>query len=385
VTVVAAGVTSGSHAQPGGGPDAAPPYVDKCAGEEPSLVQGPDELERCFADWDHHGTPPKVFQPAQLATVTSLVWMQALVEQAVTHIANTEDPAVDLVVLKRALADLEARLRRAAFDANGCRQDLLWCLDRDGDPLDPRELAPKVFPGDRFHVVVLSPDKGDLARITLSTRTLRGPVTLLALPPPTPAGGALERTVLEPVGRLEIVVEQEAHEVEVIVVRAANEAGADSAERIHTLAVEPRKHIVEFGLGLHFLLDRDVSANGDVKFELEPDLAFTISVFPGGRKTGDPVQWHRGAVGAVFGADLTSPVREKRYYLGVDFSPINGLSLDVGLALMPWEYVPSASEVDDVLDGDLEPVRHYRPSFFFGVRATPEVFNSAKAAFDALR
>ena len=154
----------------------------------------------------------------------------------------------------------------------------------------------------------------------------------------------------------------------------------------YSIRVESRRHYIEFGLMLPFAYRREVTSQGSVKYGMEPDLAFTITVFPGARSSSDPWQSRkRRWFGLMAGADLTNQVSDKRYYLGLDFSPVSGLALNAGLAILPWEYIPNPEQVPDVLTSTIEPDQRYRASFFFGARMTPEVFDTVKAAYEALR
>lgn len=267
-----------------------------------------------------------------------------------------------------------------ALTDNDCDNDLVLCLDRDGQPYsNEEETEPFLLPYDKVAVLVFSYTATDTESITLTARNVRRVTTSFNKESPrTEPKDRSKDPIL--VKNLEATVSPDSAFLE-IEFRRTEGGSAD-----YSIRVESRRHYIEFGLMLPFAYRREVTSQGSVKYGMEPDLAFTITVFPGARSSSDPWQSRkRRWFGLMAGADLTNQVSDKRYYLGLDFSPVSGLALNAGLAILPWEYIPNPEQVPDVLTSTIEPDQRYRASFFFGARMTPEVFDTVKAAYEALR
>lgn len=297
--------------------------------------------------------------------------------EAAKKAAEAAEKAAD--TLQRAASERQ-KITTTAFSDNKCKEDLVICLDRDGQPYSEDEkMAPFLLPDDDVVVLALSDNKSDAETITITARNVRR-VESSFKPPSTPSSDS-KRATSAPlkVKELKAIVAPDSAFLEIEFKRV----GGGSAE--YSIRVESRRHYIEFGLMLPFAYQREVTPQGAVQYGMEPDLAFTITVSLGARSDSDPLQPKvRSWFGLMAGADLTNEVSDKRYYLGMDFSPVSGLALNAGLAILPWEYVPNPEQVPDVLTGDIEPDQRYRASFFFGARMTPEVFDTVKAAYKAL-
>lgn len=376
-------------------PPAAPPPAPPAAPPPPAPCANPPtihDLDNCLLAWisDTNQTRPDGLADDVLDTIEDLDFHDALLAKATAAVKTAGGAAQPQLKgfpneEKKRRDVVEAKLREKAFHENQCGEERVLCLNRDGALFDRRELKPQLFAGDRLTVIALSYGDKDTNRITLAARTIRATVTIFDSTVGVPAGPS-ESSKFKEVARLETTVGTDARKLEIHFVRAADASGKDTKDETITLNVELRQHIVEFGLMLPFAYNRDVTSQGAVEYGWEPDLAFTITLFLEPRISGEPLQTTgRRWLGVIAGADLTNPVREKRFYAGLDFSPVSGLAVDLGVTLMRWEYVPEPEEVPDVFTMDIQPDKRYRGSFFFGVRMTPEVFDSAKAAFDALK
>ncbi len=364
----------------------------------------PDELKKCLAKWGEGAAFPGAFDANHAVSGYSRQELGELrqdAERASEALANSANSAAEdtkgrsgdaLTTAEAAAASAKTKSERAAqllkavltrineltFNENNCDQDRKICLDRDGKPYSSAEkMNPFLLPDDKVVILVLSEVAEDDKAITLTARNVRRATTSFDKEhtKPTVRGVKLP----EVVKWLEATVAPDSAFLEIEFKRV----GGGSAE--YSIRVESRRHYIEFGLMLPFAYQREVTPQGAVKYGMEPDLAFTISVFPGARSSSEPWQSRVASwFGLMAGADLTNQVSDKRYYLGLDFSPVSGLALNAGLAILPWEYVPNPEQVPDVLTGDIEPDQRYRASFFFGARMTPEVFDTVKAAYKAL-
>lgn len=275
-------------------------------------------------------------------------------------------------------ANARHNVTATALKDTHCDQDLVLCLDRDGKTYsDDENTTPFLLPRDEFVVRVLSNAPGDADAVTLTVSNVRRIDTLLPhqSSPQRDGSKAVPPSVIK---QVKAVVADDSAYLEIL-------CGPKDNPSRYRIPIQSRLHYVEFGLMLPFAYQREVTPQGAVLYGMEPDLAFTITVFLGARSDSDPLQPKvRSWFGLMAGADLTNQVSDKRYYLGLDFSPVSGLALNAGLAILPWEYVPNPEQVPDVLTGDIEPDQRYRASFFFGARMTPEVFDTVKAAYKAL-
>jgi hypothetical protein len=360
---------------------------DSCP-NHPQEVTKDVQFEACLAAWDKMNHPTGAL--LELQTVENLVWFDRLIAVAKSHVSRTLPTSrVKPKELESTRNALVIKQIESAFNDNGCGEERTWCLNRDGNPLDPRELEPKLLPGDRLVVAVFSYlDTDGNGRITIASRTIRSVRSLFptkgAAAGASAPTGARDPSKFREVARAEVVVPDDAREIEIVMTRSRNGAGQDGAEKRHELSVASRIHYMEFGLALPFAIGRDVGPQGAVdEYTFEPEVAFTISLFPGGRATGQPLQPLGAWFGAVAGFDITRGLKEKNYYVGVDFAPFSGFAFVTGLGVIPFEYVPAPETVDDLLTDDIEPVKHYHVTFFLGLRATPDAFDTAKAAFEA--
>lgn len=276
------------------------------------------------------------------------------------------------------------------FGRLDCHKDIFYCVDRDGEPYAPHEHEKKLtlLAGDTLIVIVISDEPDDIDTIVLRAENVRNvlpgflPKEIKGSTTRNMESGGTPRDAPGEVARLTVTTRTDVARVIIKMSRAPEVADKE----ILTVPITGRLHLVEFGLMLPFAYQREVTPQGAVKYGMEPDLAFTITVFLNPRDTSKALQefgWRW--FGLMAGADLTNQVSDKRYYLGLDFSPVSGLALNAGLAILPWEYVPNPEQVPDVLTGDIEPDQRYRASFFFGARMTPEVFDTVKAAYQALQ
>jgi hypothetical protein len=330
----------------------------------------PVDLKACLDAWHANSTRPKGLSADRIKQIEDLELLDDL-KGALEAFLKTKADGSPVSSLRAEISVarplLDRKLRDRAFSDNACGENRVWCLDRDGKPFDSREHKPQLFADDRLTVLVLSYLRADEYRFILSSRTIRDPVALFAPSRTGPAGSEAPSSEYKLGAKLETQVEVGARRIEIFLERKPDPAGNDALKTTETLAIELRKHLVEFGVALEFLYDRNVSARGAVSREFEPDLAFTISFFPAGRISDQPLQECKSWFGMVVGADVTNPIGEKRFYAGLDFSPVGGIALNLGIALAPWEYIPPPETVNDLLSNDLVPDTHYHPSFSGGL------------------
>lgn len=345
----------------------------------------PSDLKACLAQWKEGVAFPAGFNAQKVVSEYSAKDLSGLIGDMIGLKNALTSQAKDQEKISTATALVDAAVARQttaqqSFDGLHCNEEFAYCIDRTGERYTQQETPPaSLMAGDHLSIIVISDNPGDIGMMVLSAENVRRSLLLFPSAEVRDARETKRKTQdASPadVARLEITVKAD---VTRVIVKLNDKI-------VLSVPVEGRQHLVEFGLMLPFAYQREVTPQGAVQYGMEPDLAFTITVFLNPRVTSDPLQkFGRRWFGLMAGADLTNEISDKRYYLGLDFSPVSGLALNAGLAILPWEYVPNPEQVPDVLTGDIEPDRRYRPSFFFGARMTPEVFDTVKAAYQSLQ
>jgi hypothetical protein len=147
-------------------------------------------------------------------------------------------------------------------------------------------------------------------------------------------------------------------------------------------------HYVEFGAALFAVLggSRVVTSPATTTADVQPSGAFVVTLFAGkrpDRQIGFDF-WRRNAWALQLGTDfnLSQAVDQKEYYVGAAWSPLKGITLSGGLAIVRGQFLSAGLATPDLDD---EAMPHFTERYMYrpyvGVTLTPHVIDSLKAAF----
>lgn len=146
-------------------------------------------------------------------------------------------------------------------------------------------------------------------------------------------------------------------------------------------------HYVEFGAALFAVLggNRVVTSPATTTADIQPSGAFVVTLFAGERpdRTVGFGLLHRNAWALQLGTDfnLSQAVDQKKYYVGAAWSPLKGITLSGGLAIVRGQFLSPGLATPDL---DNEAMPHFTERYMYrpyvGVTLTPQVVDSLKAA-----
>jgi hypothetical protein len=379
-------------APPGGGSGGPPPAPAPAGGGGGAATPDPrvlasittalaaPGLEACATAW-----------ATGQSAITTADAAQSLASAIQTPISDINKDQATLTALSQknaALSDAETQR---------CQQDLVVCLDENGKVDD---VVPTLVPGDVLNVDVVGFESHvakSRVHLHFSLKSLNASI----LAPPTssssaPANAAPKNAAEEapPPDPTKVVacltdVDQgiqkaiavqttqgpkialatgsggpvSASDTGVTVTFVRDAAGAGSTDKVTAAAtntiqleVNPGQYAVDFGVMVPFTVDRQVQAVADLasgqerissKWNARIVPAFVINAYPGGRARGRVFSAHSSDLwGFQFGTGLnfaSHPFGE--FYGGVLFTPISGMSVSIGGALVNEQVTQSGQSV----------------------------------------
>ncbi|EYF01940.1 Hypothetical protein CAP_7558 [Chondromyces apiculatus DSM 436] len=169
------------------------------------------------------------------------------------------------------------------------------------------------------------------------------------------------------------------------------------------IAIDHGKYYYEVGLLVPFIVNgaRTVTltplsaTGGERRISVVEDSvvrpALALSLFPWGRRQARVSAWGPFRCGDLFGVqlgvdlDLGDPFN--RIYVGGVLEPVAGLSVNLGLAMVKGQFVPSGYAAGTVLsvEDTFTPDTRYMPRLYLGATVTTDVLTTIKGAAAEVR
>jgi hypothetical protein len=282
---------------------------------------------------------------------------------------------------------------KKAFDDDGCEAPTRLCLRRDGKPLNPKQDRKSLKVGESLEVRVYSTTPESEGAITLTIRAAKSLLRLTEVTHQDPIGAAMRAKVIGAavqftVARKAISPPATDEQDYLLVTVTLKEEDSDDARPPIKVPIVGDSHHVEFGAALFAVLggNRVVTSPATTTADVQPSGAFVVTLFAGERPDRkinfitDPLHALALQLGTDF--NLSQAVDQKEYYVGAAWSPLKGITLSGGLAIVRGQFLSAGLATPDLDD---EAMPHfterymYRP--YLGVTLTPHVIDSLKAAF----
>lgn len=288
------------------------------------------------------------------------------------------------------------RTPAAASSAFHCGDELVLCLDRDGDLFADDTQPTALGAGDVLVVQVISAIVNDKSAVTLAVTPV-GPRDRLIKSQPggVVGGGARTAAVAGGPKAYDVVATHSSAPVpssaRKLRIGFARTGAAGVPLRQRDIPVARGFYLMEFGVGIPVVFDgyRKVAGPAAIEQHSEPQIALSAIVAFKRHADGDVIrpvglEWFGAQLATDF--DFTADPRKKRFYLGIVFAPIAGLGISAGVAVLPGQYLPPGAVVPDG-GSSMGPssVERTMARPYVSIHVTDEILTAARAFANGLK